>query len=272
MFLCPSQHQNSPTHVLPFFPPDSTDLSLKCEDSKALSPQTCDFFFQKISRSNLWLTDPWQLQISLFLSLLALHLVEKLSDSHLHQAAQVFIMCMHTEYPIWCTPQRLQPSARTLHTACAAAIYPAAFLIFIAQNPLHLLFFLRWCSLSERNASVVLVLGHIGVNVHTFAPLFAFQNNAIYSENYAQSAPFKWPNGWQTFTFASVQRRNNVASVDYNHPQHIRSYLENSTTCAAALPPSRGCRQGLLVPPSVEMRLRSLSLDRMASLYAKCFA
>lgn len=45
VFLCPSQHQNSPTHVLPFFPPDSTDLSLKCEDSKALSPQTCDFFF-----------------------------------------------------------------------------------------------------------------------------------------------------------------------------------------------------------------------------------
>lgn len=152
MFLCPSQHQNSPTHVLPFFPPDSTDLSLKCEDSKALSPQTCDFFFffQKISRSNLWLTDPWQLQISLFLSLLALHLVEKLSDSHLHQAAQVFIMCMHTEYPIWCTPQRLQPSARTLQTACTAAIYPAAFLIFIAQNPPHLLFFfLRRCLHSE---------------------------------------------------------------------------------------------------------------------------
>ncbi len=90
---CPSQHQNSPTHVLPFFS-DSTDLSLKCEDSKALSLQTCDFF-QKISRSNLCLTDPWQLQISLFLSLLALHLVEKLSDSHLYQAAQVFIMCIH---------------------------------------------------------------------------------------------------------------------------------------------------------------------------------
>ena len=45
------------------------------------------WFFQKISRSNLCLTDPWQLQISLFLSLLALHLVEKLSDSHLYQAS-----------------------------------------------------------------------------------------------------------------------------------------------------------------------------------------
>lgn len=53
------------------------------------------WFFQKISRSNLCLTDPWQLQISLLLSLLALHLVEKLSDSHLCQAAQVFIMCIH---------------------------------------------------------------------------------------------------------------------------------------------------------------------------------
>lgn len=132
--------------------------------------------------------------------------------------------------------------------------------------------FLRRCLLSKRNACVVLVLGHIGVNVHTFAPVYAFQNNAIYSENYTQSTPFKWLNGWQTSTFASLQRRNNVASVDYNHPQHIRSYLENSTTCAAALPPSRGCRQGLLVPPSVEMRLRALSLDRMARLYAKCFA
>lgn len=103
-------------HPTPFFPssssslPDSTDLSLKCEDSKALSLQTCDFF-QKISRSNLCLTDPWQLQISLFLPLLALHLVEKLSDSHLYRAAQVFIMCMHTEYPARCTPQRAREAA-----------------------------------------------------------------------------------------------------------------------------------------------------------------
>lgn len=90
----------SPLYISFFFlrPPDSTDLSLKCEDSKALSLQTCDFF-QKISRSNLWLADPWQLHVSLFLPLLPLHLVEKLSDSHLYQAAQVFIMCMHTEYP-----------------------------------------------------------------------------------------------------------------------------------------------------------------------------
>lgn len=101
--LLPSQTRSSRVHpniriLQPmfslFFFPDSTDLSLKCEDSKALSLQTCDFF-QKISRSNLCLTDPWQLQISLFLSLLALHLVEKLSDSHLYQAAQVFIMCIH---------------------------------------------------------------------------------------------------------------------------------------------------------------------------------
>lgn len=72
------------------------------------------WFFQKISRSNLCLTDPWQLQISLFLSLLALHLVEKLSDSHLCQAAQVFIMCIHTEYPVYCTPQR--------HAVCSLLI------------------------------------------------------------------------------------------------------------------------------------------------------
>lgn len=30
--------------------------------------------------------------------------------------------------------------------------------------------------------------------------------------------------------------------------------------------------QALLVPPSLETRLQTLSLDRMASLYAKCFA
>lgn len=43
-------------------------------------------------------------------------------------------------------------------------------------------------------------------------------------------------------TCASLRKltQNNAASVDYNHPQHIRCYLENSSVCAAALPPSRG--------------------------------
>lgn len=173
MFFCPSQHQNSPTHVLPFFSPWFHWSELEMRRQQSTKPSNVwFFFFQKISRSNLWLTDPWQLQISLFLSLLALHLVEKLSDSHLHQAAQVFIMCMHTEYPIWCTPQRLQALCTHGADRVHAAIYPVAFLVFIAQNPPHLLFFLRRCLHSERDASVVLVLGHIGVNVHTFPSCF----------------------------------------------------------------------------------------------------
>lgn len=124
---------------------DSTDLSLKCEDSKALSLQRCDFF-QKISRSNLCLTDPWQLQISLFLSLLALHLVEKLSDSHLYQAAQAFIMCMHTDYPIWCTPQSMQAAVFKKRPGSddkkwhVAVIYAALFLVFVVQNLEHFKF------------------------------------------------------------------------------------------------------------------------------------
>lgn len=62
---------------------------------------------------------------------------------------------------------------------CAAAIYPAVFLIFIAQNPPHLLFFfddvsaLRgtrvWPSRSDTS----------GGNVRALAPVFPFQNNAI---------------------------------------------------------------------------------------------
>lgn len=189
-----------------FPPPDSTDLSLKCEDSKALSLQTCDFF-QKISRSNLWLTDPWQLQISLFLSLLALHLVEKLSDSHLHRAAQVFIMCVHTEYPIWCTPQRLQPSARMLHTVTRARQpFILLYFSFLLRKILsHLLFFLDdvstlrgtrvWPSRSDTS----------GGNVHALAPVFSFQNNATLQWKLRAINPFKWPNGWQTSAFASLR-------------------------------------------------------------------
>lgn len=176
-----------------FFPvPDSTDLSLKCEDSKALSLQTCDFF-QKISRSNLWLTDPWQLQISLFLSLLALHLVEKLSDSHLRRAAQVFIMCVHTEYPIWCTPQRLAAPqharctpwpVRGSHLSCCISHFYCA-----KKNPLTFIIFLRcfhpervWPSRSDTSGG--------GGGVCTLSPpCFRFKTTLFYSGNYAQSTP-----------------------------------------------------------------------------------
>lgn len=61
---------------------DPTDLSLKCEPSEAPKPSIV-WNFQKISRSNLGLPDPWQAPISLFLSLPALHLLEYLSDLHL---------------------------------------------------------------------------------------------------------------------------------------------------------------------------------------------
>ena len=61
---------------------DPTDLSLKCKHSEAPKPSIV-WNFQKISRSNLRLPDPWQAPISLFLSLLALHLLEYLSDLHL---------------------------------------------------------------------------------------------------------------------------------------------------------------------------------------------
>lgn len=61
---------------------DPTDLSLKCERSEAPKPSIV-WNFQKISRSNLRLPDPWQAPISLFLSLPALHLSEYLSDLHL---------------------------------------------------------------------------------------------------------------------------------------------------------------------------------------------
>ena len=65
-----------------FFDCDPTDLSLKCERSEAPKPSIV-WNFQKISRSNLRLPDPWQAPISLFLSLPALHLLEYLSDLHL---------------------------------------------------------------------------------------------------------------------------------------------------------------------------------------------
>ena len=61
---------------------DPTDLSLKCKHSEAPKPSIV-WNFQKISRSNLRLPDPWQEPISLFLSLPALHLLEYLSDLHL---------------------------------------------------------------------------------------------------------------------------------------------------------------------------------------------
>lgn len=182
VFLCPSQHQNSPTHVHPFFP-ESTDLSLKCEDSKALSLQTCDFF-QKISRSNLWLTDPWQLQISLFLSLLALHLVEKLSDSHLHWAAQVFIMSAHRISYMVHTSKAAAVGTHAAHRdPCTAAIYPAAFLIFIAQNPPHLLFFLD--DVYTLRGTQVWPLYSDTLS----PPCLRFKTTQFYSENYAQSTP-----------------------------------------------------------------------------------
>lgn len=188
--------------------PDSTDLSLKCEDSKALSLQTCDFF-QKISRSNLWLTDPWQLQISLFLSLLALHLVEKLSDSHLRRAAQVFIMCVHTEYPIWCTPQRLAaPPARTLHTVTRArepfVLLYFSFLLRKKKILSHLLFFLDVSTLRECGPRARTHRGEGGGDVHALAPVFSFQNNTILQWKLRAINPFKWPNGWQTYAFASL--------------------------------------------------------------------
>lgn len=186
----PTSEFSNPCSPCFFSPPDSTDLSLKCEDSKALSLQTCDFF-QKISRSNLWLTDPWQLQISLFLSLLALHLVEKLSDSHLHRAAQVFIMCVHTEYPIWCTPQRLQPSARMLHTVTRARQpFILLYFSFLLRKILHIYYFSsmmfppwegRECGLRART--------HQAEMCALSPPCFRFKTTLFYSENYAQSSP-----------------------------------------------------------------------------------
>lgn len=65
---------------------DPTDLSLKCERSEAPKPSIV-WNFQKISRSNLRLPDPWQAPISLFLSLPALHLLEYLSDLHLQMTS-----------------------------------------------------------------------------------------------------------------------------------------------------------------------------------------
>lgn len=73
---------------------DPADLSLKCERSKAPKPSIV-WNFQKISRSNLRLSDPWQAEISLYLSLPALHLLEYLSDLHLQMTTWVFIMCMN---------------------------------------------------------------------------------------------------------------------------------------------------------------------------------
>lgn len=74
-------------------------------------------------------------------------MVEKLSDSHLYQAAQAFIMCMHTDYPIWCTAQSMQAADFKKHPGNddnkwhVALIYAALFLVFVAQNLEHFKFF-----------------------------------------------------------------------------------------------------------------------------------
>lgn len=236
---------------------------LEMRRQQSTKPSNVWFFFQKISRSNLWLTDPWQLQISLFLSLLALHLGEKLSDSHLHQAAQVFIMCMHTEYPIWCTPQRLQPLTRTPQTECTAAIYTAAFPIFIAQNPPHLLGFF----VSREGRKCGSCAGTHRAKCLHFSPRVGVskQRNLQWKITRNQ-LPFKWPNGWQTYLRHCAA--TNAETMWLRHEKLPGKWL-NVRGCSPSI---TGCRQGLLVPPSVEMRLRTLSLDRMASLYAKCFA
>lgn len=78
---------------------DPTDLSLKCERSEAPKPSIL-WNFQKISRSNLKPSDPWQAPISLFLRLPALHLLGYLSDLHLRMTnLSVYYVNMNRKSP-----------------------------------------------------------------------------------------------------------------------------------------------------------------------------
>ena len=169
---CPSQHQNSPTHVLLFFWFHWSELEMRRQQSTKPSNV---WFFQKISRSNLCLTDPWQLQISLFLSLLALHLVEKLSDSRLCQAAQVFIMCIHRKkshilhtskaWGLQYFNKHSGNSDKTTTIKRAALIYVAFFNTFIEENDI---FCLSKSRLIRTQFSGPLWTGTIEIDVFAF--------------------------------------------------------------------------------------------------------
>lgn len=75
---------------------------------------------------------------------------------------------------------------------CAAAIYPAVFLIFYCAKSSTFIIFLR-CFHPERDASVALALGHVGGvgggGCTLSPPCFRFKTTLFYSGNYAQSTP-----------------------------------------------------------------------------------
>lgn len=101
-----------------------------------------------------------------------------------------------------CSP----PSTHAAHRdPCAGAICPAVFLIFIAQKKIlsHLLFFLDVSTLRECGPRARTHRGE-GGGVHALAPVFSFQNNTILQWKLRAINPFKWPNGWQTYAFASL--------------------------------------------------------------------
>lgn len=156
---------------------------LEMRRQQSTKPSNVWFFFKRsLEAISGWLT-PDSCR-SLYFSLCWHFIWEKSSQIHTSIRLHKCLLCACTQNILYgahlkgCSPSR----ARRRPSARQPFILPH--FPFLLHKILHiycLVFFVFDGVYTERDASVVLVLGHIGLNVHTFPPVLAFQNNVIYS-------------------------------------------------------------------------------------------